>query len=150
MPRGFSGNLIFAIIARMLCGNHLNCSLIRKILRKEAADVIRYSFKRQFSLPRVIFRYTCSCSFLVIWLSVNNYLFYLHLFWTILKYLNIIPHLLRLQFFLNVVNRKTLHATNTPRFKLKMQWEESKSFFRPLLDVKRATNPYTNIPISLS
>ena len=23
MPRGFSGNLIFAIIARMLCGNHL-------------------------------------------------------------------------------------------------------------------------------
>ena len=24
MPRGFSGNLIFAIIARMLCGNHLN------------------------------------------------------------------------------------------------------------------------------
>ena len=25
MPRGFFGNLIFAIIARMLCGNHLNC-----------------------------------------------------------------------------------------------------------------------------
>ena len=25
MPPGFSGNLIFAIIARMLCGNHLNC-----------------------------------------------------------------------------------------------------------------------------
>ena len=24
MPPGFSGNLIFAIIARMLCGNHLN------------------------------------------------------------------------------------------------------------------------------
>ena len=24
---GFSGNLIFAIIARMLCGNHLNLSL---------------------------------------------------------------------------------------------------------------------------
>ena len=24
IPRGFSGNLIFAIIARMLCGNHLN------------------------------------------------------------------------------------------------------------------------------
>ena len=24
MPRGFSGNLIFVIIARMLCGNHLN------------------------------------------------------------------------------------------------------------------------------
>ena len=23
IPRGFSGNLIFAIIARMLCGNHL-------------------------------------------------------------------------------------------------------------------------------
>ena len=25
MPRGFFGNLIFAIIARMLCGNHLKC-----------------------------------------------------------------------------------------------------------------------------
>ena len=25
MLRGFFGNLIFAIIARMLCGNHLNC-----------------------------------------------------------------------------------------------------------------------------
>ena len=26
MLRGFFGNLIFAIIAQMLCGNHLNCS----------------------------------------------------------------------------------------------------------------------------
>ena len=26
MPPGFSGNLIFAIIARMLCGNHLKLS----------------------------------------------------------------------------------------------------------------------------
>jgi len=25
MIRGFFANLIFAIIARMLCGNHLNC-----------------------------------------------------------------------------------------------------------------------------
>ena len=29
MLRGFFGNLIFAIIARMLCGNHLKCSLHR-------------------------------------------------------------------------------------------------------------------------
>ena len=29
MPPGFSGNLIFAIIARMLCGNHLNYSSIQ-------------------------------------------------------------------------------------------------------------------------
>ena len=27
MLRGFFGNLIFAIITRMLCGNHLNFSL---------------------------------------------------------------------------------------------------------------------------
>ena len=28
MPGGFSGNLIFAIVARMLCGNHLNMVLL--------------------------------------------------------------------------------------------------------------------------
>ena len=31
MPPGFSGNLIFAIIARMLCGNHLNYEVISKM-----------------------------------------------------------------------------------------------------------------------
>ena len=30
MPRGFSGSLIFAIIARMLCGNHLNSVVQRR------------------------------------------------------------------------------------------------------------------------
>ena len=30
MPPGFSGNLIFAIIARMLCGNHLNKNTQRR------------------------------------------------------------------------------------------------------------------------
>ena len=28
MLRGFFGNLIFAIIARMLCGNHLNSKIV--------------------------------------------------------------------------------------------------------------------------
>ena len=32
MPRGFFGNLIFAIIARMLCGNHLKHLRILKRL----------------------------------------------------------------------------------------------------------------------
>ena len=31
MPRGFSGNLIFAIIARMLCGNHLNFFVLLRV-----------------------------------------------------------------------------------------------------------------------
>ena len=29
MPQGFSGNLIFAIVARMLCGNHLNMAAMK-------------------------------------------------------------------------------------------------------------------------
>ena len=58
MPPGFSGNLIFAIIARMLCGNHLNfeyvdvgCNynlLFLKSLRKSIAvyTVILFSYCR--------------------------------------------------------------------------------------------------------
>ena len=34
MPRGFSGNLIFAIVARMLCGNHLNLFAAQNILER--------------------------------------------------------------------------------------------------------------------
>ena len=35
IPRGFSGNLIFAIIARMLCGNHLNILGLMAIITKK-------------------------------------------------------------------------------------------------------------------
>ena len=39
MPPGFSGNLIFAIIARMLCGNHLKCfySILKHLTSKGLA-----------------------------------------------------------------------------------------------------------------
>ena len=37
MLRGFFGNLIFAIIARMLYGNHLNC-IVRLFLFKEVSE----------------------------------------------------------------------------------------------------------------
>ena len=33
MRRGFFGNFIFAIIARMLCGNHLNFALVRPLIK---------------------------------------------------------------------------------------------------------------------
>ena len=45
MPRRFSGNLIFALIARMLCGNHLNIFvsqmyIMYKSLEKKASEKI--------------------------------------------------------------------------------------------------------------
>ena len=41
MPPGFSGNLIFAIIARMLCGNHLNlASHVFAIKHKEICKFV--------------------------------------------------------------------------------------------------------------
>ena len=47
MPPGFSGNLIFAIIARMLCGNHLNFDLFEfsaAILRKGLFEFNRLKY----------------------------------------------------------------------------------------------------------
>ena len=38
MLRGFFGNLIFAIIAQMLCGNHLNCLSFLQFRGKENCD----------------------------------------------------------------------------------------------------------------
>ena len=42
MLRGFFGNLIFAIIARMLCGNHLNAS--EKRLVQQTFFACRFCF----------------------------------------------------------------------------------------------------------
>ena len=46
MPRGFSGNLIFAIIARMLGGNHLNfpCFVISSVVCQHVVAVVVYCF----------------------------------------------------------------------------------------------------------
>ena len=52
MPPGFSGNLIFAIIARMLCGNHLNLSSLQN-------DDMGSS-KRCVKLPSLIFILKCN------------------------------------------------------------------------------------------
>jgi len=49
MPWGFFGNLIFAIIARMFCGNHLN---------KDDTSLI---FKRvRFPKPQIFFEIFCT------------------------------------------------------------------------------------------
>ena len=55
MSPGFSGNLIFAIIARMLCGNHLK-SFVRHICITHAHDPNKtrifpagFLFRRAFS-----------------------------------------------------------------------------------------------------
>ena len=52
MPQGFPGNLIFAIIVRMLCGNHLNflsCS----------QPMTRMKFSLKFSLAAVQYPDLC-------------------------------------------------------------------------------------------
>ena len=37
--RGFFGNLIFAIIARMLCGNHLNSQITMKLAKATKGNI---------------------------------------------------------------------------------------------------------------
>ena len=51
MPRGFSGNLIFAIVARMLCGNHLNTlpeARFNLFSRANQGDTYRFELKERF------------------------------------------------------------------------------------------------------
>ena len=45
MPPGFSGNLIFAIIARMLWGNHLNKVVKHRSYNNEISN-IKHNFDR--------------------------------------------------------------------------------------------------------
>ena len=60
MLRGFFGNLIFAIIARMLCGNHLNYnddrrSVVRFIIRDTKVQLSTF----QAALNNFIDRSSC-------------------------------------------------------------------------------------------
>ena len=55
MPRGFSGNLIFAIVARMVCGNHLKIDMFMLI----SVFVLVY-FHRTFSKTISIDRFILS------------------------------------------------------------------------------------------
>ena len=57
MPGGFSGNLIFAIIARMLCGNHLKRATSRLV---EHLEKFRLNFSSLSLVIRVNLLHPCS------------------------------------------------------------------------------------------
>ena len=48
MPGGFAGNLIFTIVARMLSGNHLHCSLRRLLHPNVVCSRFPYNERQKY------------------------------------------------------------------------------------------------------